>query len=558
VICAFKESCSPYRICRLFFWTCSLHAMSLYSNMDIPAALRTLRNAPLEALQQHSTDTVSTFEELQYRLRNLNQNEESEVTDSPACCVCRRTISRMTDKEGAPNTSLMPHTSAVSDQRLLNKPRHVDDITMGSGKSKPPAKPPAKSHPIVLFEALTAELPKAQEFTTKNKPLQLYLNLQKLQSDRRLNDILRVEGNSNPTFVDKLLRGAAQRSLAMQYSDYQRGEGKTTRVDELCDLLSGQNADGEGKLRTGRGGGIMQWVKDELQYEKEKQNIVITCVNCGIKQLVVEGLFRKRLLPSAKTLEASGISVLTALTMTLFKKLRLEEIPPFLDQVFAVPSSNENIPVAAPRHPPCKFLDAIHTLSRWFGEFLWNYHSKRPAFDEDVSNAYLVDLSVLSQEFDLPRSLHSHHSSPEPSSECTSDADPPSFTNSDDNSNTAQPYTSATACDRLSGDIDVISSTSSKPGKDYSSSPLSSYQTSIPHERSLSGDSLNEQVSARDYPMEDSLPATPRVDCASICYLTGRCVYPNLDSFAIWAFFSGILLILVEHFLTRTHNSCYE
>lgn len=285
---------------------------------------------------------LSTIKELQNRL-NLFQHEISEAVNPSA--HSRRRPKKHAQIAAAPT----PHLSGAK----RKQPRHV-----------------------ILFEALIAQLPCAWDLINKNEPTKLYAKQQRRRSDRRLDDILRVVDNkTNATPVDKLFGSAAQRSLAMQYSNFQREKGTKARVDELCDALSNQKAGQKCKLRNGRRGTIKSWVEENLDYEKEKTKVVTQFLQSGIKQLVLEKLLQMRLSSSAETqtTKASGISALTALTITPFKNLGLDEIPSLLDSILA---ADVNLPVPAPERPSMGLLDTINVLSEWLGEFLGTYDSR--------------------------------------------------------------------------------------------------------------------------------------------------------------------------------------
>lgn len=127
----------------------------------------------------------------------------------------------------------------------------------------------------------------------------------------------------------------------------------------------------------------------------------------------------------------------------------------------------------------------------------------------------------------------------------------PGITNADYTLKTTQ-SSAAIPRDRAAGDIDIISSTPSRPGKDYSVSAPYSHQTPIAGE-GCSGDSLTERIASRNDLTEDLSPVTQNTDSASVFHhselnaefgqsisarfnnidsSSGMCLYPNLDSCA--------------------------
>lgn len=359
--------------------------------MDIPSALIVLRDAPLESFRHHISDAVSTLQEVLRRLKDLAQHGESEAMIIPACRRCQQAVS------STPSTSPMPYTSANSDRRHTNNhSRNNTRIRRSDPKPRTPIRRPLKpqskkdsnsnnprrgasvqGRPVILFEALINELRSVYDLVQGRKPEVVYQTQQGYWRDRRLNDVLRLDGIQDPTPVDKLFRGVAQRSLAMQYSEYQHSSRQNSRVEDICHCLSSQHPETRDKLHQRRGGGIASWVRQHLPYEVEKAKAAQECVSSGIKQLVVERLLEERLQRAGRAKKASGISALTALTITPFKDLRLNEIPSFLDH-FLQESSDVNLPAAAPEQPDMTshdLLDIIGNISEWFEVFQNTYDS---------------------------------------------------------------------------------------------------------------------------------------------------------------------------------------
>lgn len=362
--------------------------------MDIPSALRVLRDAPLESFRHHISDAVSTLQEVLRRLKDSAQHVESEATITPACGRCQQAVS------STPSTSPMPYTPANPDRcHTNNHSRNNTGIRRSDPKPQTLIRRPLKAQSkkdrksnnprreasvpgrsVILFEALIKELRSVYDLVQGRKPEVVYKTQQGYWRDRRLNDVLRLDGIQDPTPIDKLFRGVAQRSLAMQYSEYQHSSGQKSRVEDICYCLSSQDPDTRDKLHQRRGGGIASWVRQHLTYEVEKEKAAKECVSSGIKQLVVERLLEERLQRAGRTTRASGISALTALTITPLKDLRLNEIPSFLDHLLQE-SFNVNLPAATPRQPNMTsygLLDIIGEISEWFEVFQNTYDSTHP------------------------------------------------------------------------------------------------------------------------------------------------------------------------------------
>jgi hypothetical protein len=212
--------------------------------------------------------------------------------------------------------------------------------------STPPAKKPSKNqavktHAADLLNALTKESAWVWS-SIKVEPERFLAIKRKRTCDKRLRDIRRVDGNSKPENQDKLLRGLAQRSLALQgvRSGY-------LNLDETCEKI------GNGNLKGGRNGKTVLFVTDELGIGEEEQDLAVRATREGMKQLVMERILGGRLKEilqqrlqepldetSKQTLEKmlqgmedcqdiSGISVFTALAIRPFRYLKYGEISEF-------------------------------------------------------------------------------------------------------------------------------------------------------------------------------------------------------------------------------------
>lgn len=218
----------------------------------------------------------------------------------------------------------------------------------------------------------------------KKRPASIIAQKRADQRDQRIDDILRLEGTRRKKIKDtvenKLLRGSAQRSLALQYSEYQARMGEIERVSEVCDTLS-QPDPNQKILHKRRGGKVRPWIKLHLKFAKEDENIVVMAINNGIKQLVVEELVQRRLERAGSPLKSSGISALTALTMRTFKALRLEDIPSFIHLLFKIPSKNilsgDQLEADGDRSQILPVM-LICKISFWFTQFQEKYDREFP------------------------------------------------------------------------------------------------------------------------------------------------------------------------------------
>lgn len=359
--------------------------------MDISSALSLLRDTPVEVLQHHTGDALSTLLAVEHRLKGLLHHKESETRGLFTCSTCKRAFSSTPGEEnGASKSTDLSDGTGSSDRRSAGVQPGIVDSTGNARKRQSRSNVPdtaitAPSRAAALLKALIKVIPCARDFM-KSEPIHVIYKKRTHRGDRRLDDILRVEGNKQASNEDRLFRGLAQRSLAIQYSQFQRRSGQYPRVDELCDDISSQvPAEQRGDLHKRRGGNISRWARRHLTFIGEDGNMAARCVNAGIKQLVIERLLQQRLERTSQSINASGISAFTALAGRNFKNLCLKEIPSFLDCVSA-----ESSIVSLPLEMPCStvqrpntrslhILDIIGEVSQWFESFQRNYDGKIPS-----------------------------------------------------------------------------------------------------------------------------------------------------------------------------------
>lgn len=193
--------------------------------------------------------------------------------------------------------------------------------------------------------------------------------------DRRLADIHRVEGDLKAENKSKMVRGLAQRSLALQ------GErAGFLNVEEMCEIASYR---GKGKVNRGRQGTISSYVTCDLAIQKEDKSFAIRAVQAGMRQLVVERLLKKRLQEAGYSTTASGISAFTALAVRPFRSLNYREIPEFLDLLLdstSIGSSPSEGNPATDSSSSVSIADIIQKTSVWFDHLQTHYDSRSHCF----------------------------------------------------------------------------------------------------------------------------------------------------------------------------------
>lgn len=249
-----------------------------------------------------------------------------------------------------------------------------------------------KSHATDLLNALIKESPWVWA-TIKIEPNRVLPIKRKRTRDRRLRDIDRVDRDSKIENQEKLLRGLAQRSLALQgvRSGY-------LNVDEMCEKVK------RGGLKGGRDGKTVLFVTNELDIEKENQDLAIRATREGMKQLVMERFVGQRLKETLQhtlqeTLQgeqnetlvemlkgmldamegcgsAPGISVFTALAVRPFRYLRYGELEAFAECLLGsgAMASSISMVVDSDRDQPLILVSrVIQKASNWLEQVQIHY-----------------------------------------------------------------------------------------------------------------------------------------------------------------------------------------
>lgn len=321
--------------------------------MDILGALEALRNASDDLLYAHTKEAVSTIREIQFRLEKVVGLNGSRPTASSQCHFCQKKPLEPLIRQSEGSTSRSRKeprsiTSTAGEQQdritiLPQCPGLKGTVTGGRGTQRS----------SFLFMSLMKEVPWMWGYTQKkpNEAIQAYRKQERI--DIRLRDIQRVDGTLNPTNEDRLFRGIAQRSLALQFSMFESQFPETRR--------------------SRREGLIPTFVKDCLH--APNQNFAKQCIQAGQKQLKTEKALRVALGQKDEPTAGTGVSALTALTITPFKNLRLGEIPSFIEQLF-LDSAKIDLPLHLPVTEPWRsikrpfhILEILKQFSNWLNKF---------------------------------------------------------------------------------------------------------------------------------------------------------------------------------------------
>ncbi|KAF4769084.1 hypothetical protein HAV15_008856 [Penicillium sp. str.  len=376
--------------------------------MDILGALEALRNASDDLLYAHTKEAVSTIREIQFRLEKVPLEPLIRQSDG--------STSR-SRKEPRSITS----TAGEQQDRITILPRYPGlkgTVTGGRGTQRS----------SLLFVSLMKEVPWMWDYTQKkpNEAIRAYRKQERI--DIRLRDIQRVDGTLNPTNEDRLFRGIAQRSLALQFSMFESQFPETRR--------------------SRREGLIPTFVKDCLR--TPDQTFAKQCIQAGQKQLKTEKALRVALGQKDEPTAGTGVSALTALTITPFKNLRLGEIPSFIEQLF-LDSAKIDLPLHLPATEswrstkrPFQILEILKQFSNWLNKFQ-NYYDDTPSNLQPMpSNPPLgKDMEDSSTIVSLAEDHSTAGSSPKPFSPSTHHTDCTSFLD-DNGSEQAEDFAQST------------------------------------------------------------------------------------------------------------------
>ena len=340
--------------------------------MDVSSALNSLRNARLEDLRLFRDEVLSTWNIMEQRLESA-ASAEPEAIPSPANSSpnCDRPSAPLNEAREVSDEA-QSHSTDVPRGRIPEADGKNND---GSGKKG------CIDRSLTLLKGSLSSWASVWRLA-QGSPDELVITKRSHQRDRRLDDILRVEGQKKARDEDLLFRAAACRSLAIQYSSSQGYR----RVNEIYDFLLGTSSSERNPLHKRRGGDVQSWVSAYLTFNAEEPSLLVRATYTGIKQLVAEKLLDSRLQQASRTSRSSGISAILAMNMRTFKALPFEELPSFLDHLFEE-SSRVDLPCGDQYSQrmenteeldlrSCHVVETFEKLSQWFEAFQTKYERK--------------------------------------------------------------------------------------------------------------------------------------------------------------------------------------
>lgn len=334
------------------------------STMEIETALEFLRNVSDELLFTHQETTISTIRQVEFRIQRI------KTSRNPTAPEERNSAKYGNAVDGTPLQS--SRTPVPGLKRKVNNEQQPEPHKQQPSKKKHKSKKNSEHIPRGIYTSSLNNLTWLWELIERS-PKEVIRSHRNLELPCvLLCDIQKAERISNPTKEDKIFRVAALRSLALQFQIFAEGFAR--------------------RKKTKRDGIVPRFVREFFQTQDEGTvKKYAQYVRSGQKQLRTEDIFRHELsqrdTACAKTPYAgTGISIFTALSITLFKNLPMKEIQCFVKQFFLddskimllLPRPSTNL--EPPIEQPFSILEVIERVSKWLVEFQVCYDGMKPPF----------------------------------------------------------------------------------------------------------------------------------------------------------------------------------
>lgn len=322
--------------------------------MEIEVALEVLRNVSDELLHTHQEAAISTIRQVDSRIQKMISLPNPTVSEERYPAQGENTdIGTLVQSSRAPASELQHNTDkerpkSRKQQSPNKRPRSKEKC---EGISRGVEVYTSSLNNVIWIWELIGRSPK--ELIRSHRKLELPSVL--------LRDIQKAERMSNPTKEDKIFRVAALRFLALRFSNFAEGFAR--------------------RKKTKRDGLVPRFVREWFQPTDEHTlRRYAQYVRHGQKQLRAEEIFRhelgQRKIPSSETPYAgTGISIFTALPITLFKNLPVKETDSFVNQFFVDtsqimlllprPSTDLELPIKQ----PFSILEVMERVSKWLVEY---------------------------------------------------------------------------------------------------------------------------------------------------------------------------------------------
>ncbi|KAL2811156.1 hypothetical protein BDW59DRAFT_60429 [Aspergillus cavernicola] len=356
--------------------------------MDISSALDFLRSTPPEVLQRHRQEVLSTLEHVGHRLRSVlwpNTSSECMPMGSSCSSAVFRGLDQSDYDEGSESepsargdrdslriSSLGPMENDTNSETRININSESSQVTLSRQK---PA--PAQDWPMKLLASSKADLYWLYGLKAK-KPADIIEERRSQGRNYRIEDIQKIDGKTTPGKLDALFRGFAQRSMGLELTKIQHDAEMKTRVDELCESIC--SSDPEIRARIHRRSGIIAKKLHLFHFAPDDKEIVLRGINAGVKQLVLETLFEKRLKELGRPVKCAGLSVIAAMGIKAFRLLHFADMPRYIDLLLPPSLESEVTFILLPTNrgeetTMIPIADMIIELSPWVAKFQDVYDS---------------------------------------------------------------------------------------------------------------------------------------------------------------------------------------
>lgn len=188
----------------------------------------------------------------------------------------------------------------------------------------------------------------------------------------RIDDIQRVDGNSKANELDRFFKSISQRSMALQFGQIQHkwpNERNETRVEDLCTAISSPDPKVRSRIHS-KPRDISKHLHLFGSNPNEK-GIIYRGITSGIKQLVLEELYKKQLYKQSsdsEPVQPAALSAAAAMSVKAFRDLKFEDILPFIDLILS-----SDAQVFTHKNGNVRLSQAILTVSDWVTELQEDY-----------------------------------------------------------------------------------------------------------------------------------------------------------------------------------------
>jgi len=295
---------------------------SMYCNDKVRAleALNVLCQVPFSALYEHRPEASCAFHKLRALL-----GDDGDTGDSSPLLGRHLYVPSSTSEGGpSPTRSLLPRSyapcslapSLVSQNSLVRNTIDTSSLAVNSQISIPSSKlqgttpksqsghdKSAQSSTKLLVKALNKNETLIEEYLSKSETEAIRDELQREVEDPRVIDL---KLGKKPTQEARFRKGLSERSLALEYDEWQQRTHQSSRVSELVQDLSAS--------RDRRNGHVSEYLSLN-QSRFRDQDTTRKGVERGMKLLVFERLFQK-----------TAISAVLSFACRRFRAIHYEEL----------------------------------------------------------------------------------------------------------------------------------------------------------------------------------------------------------------------------------------